>query len=385
MTTQILDHSPAGSGGSPSSGRESFLAGVITVARLELRQRVRSTRWLVVLAVWTALLLLLTGLIRWSVLAAYDPTEAMVEDQAARMEAGRTVFGIVVFLVLSLGALVVPALTSTSINGDRAAGVLAMLQTTLLTPAQIVIGKLAAAWVVALALLVCALPDLAWAYAQGGTPVGRLVTVLALLMVELLVVCAIGLGWSAITARTSSSALLTYLTVALLGLGLPLAFALTVPLVSSLEKATVRQFVYDSNGTTGSCVTTQETQSVFHSERTWWLLAPSPFVILADASPRPSAGASASDPLTLIRMGVREARLGRDPITDWCGPGATGGDTAADYAAREARRDRDRERLGVAWPYGLAVNLLLGGGLTAVAARRLRTPARRLPRGTRIA
>ncbi len=173
--------------------------------------------------------------------------------------------------------------------------------------------------------------------------------------------------------------------MALLGLGLPLAFALTVPLVSSLEKVTVRQFVYDSNGTTGSCVTTQETQSVFHSERTWWLLAPSPFVILADASPRPSAGASASDPLTLIRMGVREARLGRDPITDWCGPGATGGDNAADYAAREAQRDRDRERLGVAWPYGLAVNLLLGGGLTTVAARRLRTPARRLPRGTRIA
>ncbi|MBK7622399.1 MAG: hypothetical protein IPJ14_06940 [Kineosporiaceae bacterium] len=59
--------------------------------------------------------------------------------------------------------------------------------------------------------------------------------------------------------------------------------------------------------------------------------------------------------------------------------------TAQTYEQREAARDKERERLGMTWPYGLAVNLLLGGGFTALAIRRLRTPARALPRGTRIA
>ncbi|MFN8081976.1 MAG: ABC transporter permease subunit [Kineosporiaceae bacterium] len=384
MTTQLLDGSAPGT--ATGDRRESFVAGVLTVARLELRQRVRSTRWIVVLAVWTVLLLLLTALIRWSVSASYDLSPANEAAQAARIEAGRTVFGIVVFLVLSLGALVTPALSSTSINGDRSAGVLAMMQTTLLTPTQIVVGKLAAAWSVALALLVCALPDILWAYLQGGTPLGRLLVIVALLAVVLLVICAIGLGWSAIAARTSSSALLTYLSVALLGLGLPLLFALSVPLVSTTEKVTVRQLNYDENGgSTATCVTTTETQSVFHSERSWWLLAPSPYVILADAAPRPKDPNTSSDPLSTIRTGVREARLGPEDVLDWCGPGAPGVDALPSFEARQAQRDKDRERLGVTWPYGLAVNLLLGGGFTALAIRRLRTPARTLPRGTRVA
>jgi ABC-2 type transport system permease protein len=37
------------------------------------------------------------------------------------------------------------------------------------------------------------------------------------------------------------------------------------------------------------------------------------------------------------------------------------------------------------WPIGLAFLLVLGAGSAGVAARRLRTPIRRLPNGTRIA
>lgn len=384
MTSQVLDsHAP--SGDTAPAGGNPFLSGVLTVARLELRQRVRSSRWVIVLVVWTALLALLTVLIRWSVFRAYSVEDQTVVDQArVHAQAGRSVFGIVVFLVLSLGALVVPALSATSINGDRAAGVLATLQTTLLSPLQIVLGKLAAAWTVALALLGCALPFILWAFFEGGTSIGRLLVVLGVLALTLLVVCAIGLGWSAVAARTSSSALLTYLSVAFLGLGLPLLFALSVPLVSTEERVTVRNFQYDENGTTGQCVTTQEQMSVFHSERSWWLLAPSPYVVLADAAPRPLLEEGLSDPLTAIRAGVREARLGPDPIQDWCGPGANG-DTSTVFQQREAQRAKDRERLGVTWPYGLAFDLGLGALFATVAVRRLRSPARKLPRGTRVA
>ncbi len=387
MTAEILHDARSGTpDGSAGPGRENFLSGVVTVARLELRQRVRSSRWVAVLIVWTALLGLLTTLIRWAVFKSYtvDGEFANTADAArVHAQAGRMVFGIIVFLVLSLGALVVPALSSTSINGDRSAGILATLQTTLLTPLQIVVGKLAASWIVALALLGCAAPFILWAFFEGGTPVSRLLVVLLLLALVLLVVCAIGLGWSAIAARTSSSTLLTYLSVIFLGLGLPLLFAVSVPLVTSQQTVSVRQPDYtdDNNGTTTvDCVTETQEMSVFHSERSWWLLAASPYVILADAAPKPLDGSLTDDPLTAIRTGVREARLGPDPVRDWCFD-----DTGRGSSQHEKERAAQRERLGVTWPFGLGADLLLGALFAGIAVRRLHAPARKLPRGTRVA
>lgn len=377
-TVETVANGP--SGGRPAPGRAGGTwtltpAGVATVARLELRQRVRSSRWIVVLAVWFAVLAVLTWLVRTAVLGTFAQ-----DDARAKVEAGRIVFGIIVFLVLSLGALVAPALSATSVNGDRNAGVLATLQTTLLSPAEIVIGKLIAAWAVALALLVAASPFLLWSFVDGGTSVGRVLVVLVVLALTLLVVCAIGLGWSAISARTSGSAVLTYLTVAFLGLGLPLLFGLSVLLVSNDETVTVRQLVpTDETATTYRCETVQSQQNVTHTERTWWILAMSPYVVVADASPVPSGDVTSSDPLTGIRNGVRALRLGPSVTSDECSP------SDAPLTQEQVDRQRRLSRLSPTWPLGLAADLALGGLFTVIAIRRLRAPARTLPRGTRVA
>jgi ABC-type transport system involved in multi-copper enzyme maturation permease subunit len=338
--------------------------GVATVLRLELRQRVRATRWVVILVVWTALIGGLTGLI-WM---AFGPVGEVGED-----DTGPLTFGTIVFLVLSLGSLVAPALSATSINGDRAAGVLATLQTTLLSPAEIALGKLLAAWTTALALFVTSAPFIVLAYFAGGTPVGRLLVVLVLLALMLGVVCAIGLGWSAVAARTSSSAVLTYLTVAFLGLGLPLLFGLSVPFVTTEEKVQVVSPGFTTGSGQTECVRQTETMSVTHTELTWWLLAASPYVVVSDASPTQGDDPYPDDPLSAIRAGVREARLGPPEVRDWCT------DTVDDVRARR------REELSATWPYGLAIDLLLATGFVVVTVRRLRTPSRKLPRGTRVA
>lgn len=342
--------------------------GVRTVAVLELRQRVRSTRWAISLAVWALSIGGLTTLIR--VTLFNDGTSG----------AGREMFAVIVFLVLFLGMLVSPALSATSVNGDRTAGILATMQSTLLTPAELAVGKLLAAWTSALALLGTALPFVLWAYLEGGTPIGRLLVTLLLLALTLLVVCAIGLGFSALTARTSSSAVLTYLTVTFLSLGLPLLFALTLPLVTSTEQVTTRQPVEVSQSADGvtstRCETRTEESERTHTERTWWLLAPSPYVVVADAAPKPSRN-SYSDPLTEIRSGVREVRLGPEKIEDWC-------DDDLSEAQSIDRQDR-RADLPSTWPYGLATDLLIGIGFMVLTVRRLRAPTDRLPRGTRIA
>ena len=362
--------------------------GLGTVVRLELRQRVRSTRWLVALAVWVAVIALVTVLVG----VTFTSEEVFGEEPVGQ---GPLVFSIIVFLVLSMGLLVSPALAATSVNGDRAAGTLAPLQVTLLSPLEIALGKLVAAWVASLVLLAAAVPFLVWAYAQGDVPVGAVVSTLVLTALVLAVVCAIGLGWSAVCARPAASAVLTYVSVAALCFLSPLVFALSVPLILTEEDVTVREQDYtgvtqefDEQGNLVGpeppCVEVVREQTVFHSERTWWLLALSPYVVVADAAPRPSVdprtGSVAFDPLSGIREGVRTARLGPEAENyDYCSK------TEAQYQAEEAERRERLDGAGAVWPWGLAADLVLGGLGVAAAARRLQVPYTALSRGTRVA
>lgn len=380
----------------PGPGRGTWRLtrhGLGTVVRLELRQRVRSTRWLLMLALWVAAVGALSVLIWLATRGLGDATladDGYVGADPVVHTAGRTMFGAIVFLVLALGSLIAPALSATSINGDRAAGVLALLQTTLLSPAELVLGRLAAAWFTSLALLVTALPFVLWGAALGAVTPGKVLVTLAVLAATLLVVCAIGLGWSAITARTTSSAVLTYLCVAVLGLGLPILFGLTLPLVTSAERVQVVQ--WEPTGADpatgdeddpdafadGRCLRSTQVLDRTHSERTWWLLAPSPFVIVADAAAPGGDDLWADDPLSAIRYGVREARLGPAEAEDWCGEGEWG-------TRWQQERDERAAAFGPVWPYGLVLDLAIGTAFTLGAVRRLRTPTRRLPRGVRVA
>ncbi|MDQ1287303.1 MAG: type transport system permease protein [Actinomycetota bacterium] len=380
--SEIVDTPPG-----PRTWQVSW-TGLRTVAVLELRQRVRSTRWITILVIWALLLGAMTTLLH----LAFRRLGQGGESE----EVGAIIFGLIVYLVLSLGSLISPALSATSVNGDRSAGVLATLQTTLLTPAEIALGKLGAAWLTALAFLAVALPFLGWGFLDGGTPPGRFLITLTLLAVMLLVVCAVGLGWSAITSRTTSSAVLTYLTITFVGVGLPVLFFMLAPLVTTTERRTVRDMVsqsavwdprgqvWMSNEMNGDspmvCRESFQETTVTHSERIWWLLAGNPFVVLADASPMPDG--NGDDILSSIRTNVRDLRLGAPAVQDRC---ADWGRMRAENAAQQEKRQKQRQALNATWPYGLAVNLLLGTTFTAVAIRRLRAPAAKLPRGTRVA
>ncbi|HEY5516294.1 MAG TPA: ABC transporter permease subunit [Pengzhenrongella sp.] len=399
MSDLTTDHGAAapGPGRAPSAGpaeRGTWALsrhGVRTVAVLELRQRVRSTRWIVALGVWFVVVGAITGL-TW---AAANTTLRSTQNiatgplAAARPTTllGPTIFGLVVFFVLFLGLLVSPTLSATSINGDRAAGTLATLQVTLLTPAEIAVGKLVAAWAAALAFLTASVPYLVLALTAGGTPVLSVIVCLLVLAVLLAVVCAIGLGFSALTARTSGSAVLTYLSVAGLTVLSPIMFGLTIPAISSADQVRVWSVPTDFQGDSGQapqCEWRTETIRQPHTERTWWLLAVNPFVIVADAAPGARADVTrytTFDPLGGIRGLVREARTGPAAEQDQCtGVFAVLGEKAA--VSPVAAREPDR---GVVWPWGLAVNLLLGASGLAIAVRRLTIPQRALPRGTRVA
>jgi ABC-type transport system involved in multi-copper enzyme maturation permease subunit len=335
----------------------------------------------VALVAWFVVVGVITGL-AWLA----TTTEQSGGAQAGRALRGPVVFGLVVFFVLFLGLLVAPTLSATSINGDRSAGTLAILQVTLLSTAEIVLGKLLASWVAALAFLAASTPFIAISLLAGGTPVLAMFTCLGVLALLLVAVCAIGLGFSALTARTAGSAVLTYLAVASLSALSPIIFGLTF--LATTHNETVRVWTapdgtWDSSNPP-ECSWQERVQPVTHTERTWWLLAINPFVIVADAAPQPRPAAHSyvvgGDPLGAIRNGVRTLRAGPAPELDQCW--VEQASNPSQSTSPVAARDIDASAV---WPWGLAANLLLGAGGVWVAVRRLRIPQRTLARGTRVA
>jgi len=346
--------------------------GVRTVAVLELRQRVRSTRWIVALIVWFVVVggitLLTSGAIA-NISSSETPDPGWTS--------GPLLFGAVTFLVLGLGLLVTPTLASTGINGDRNAGTLATLQVTLLTPAEIATGKLLAAWAAACAFLVVSLPFFGIALALGGTPGTALLRVVVVVAVILAAVCGMGLGFSALTTRTAGSTVLTFLSVAGLALLTLVLFGVTFPSISATQQVEVYTVPGDWNGEgTVECAVETQERAVPHTERTWWLLGLNPFVVVADAAGTAEYDArspNVNDPLGAIRDGVRDLRAGPQiPLQEcWVADPGDGNPREVSHAP--------------VWPWGLAVIVLLGAGGFVVAVRRLRVPTHKLARGTRVA
>lgn len=364
--------------------------GVATVARQEFRLRIRAGRWKLLLAAWVGLLLVVTLLLRLVV--------GQLEEVAAR---GTVVYGGLVLLVLGLSLLVVPALSAQSVNGDRERGTLAVLQVTRLSPAEIVLGKFAAAWGTALVFLALSLPFVVFAMALGGVAAGRVLAVTAVIALLLGVVCAIALWLSTVLQRTTTSGVLAYLSVSGLCVGTLIAFGLATALTAeqgteSFDSVTCtadtdyQEIQYDEVGRLvqplpEGCTSTVESYptSISRTDRTWWLLAPNPFVVLADAAPAlPEPGPEATsqeldefyDAQSLDVLGQLGSSIGDLRLP----PSET---AAADFSTEPVEAPGGT----AVWPYGLAFDVALAAVLLWLTVRRLRTPTRSLPRGQRVA
>ncbi|MDO4900087.1 ABC transporter permease [Actinomyces sp.] len=352
--------------------------GIRTVMVLELRQRVRSTRWWVMLLVWALVLIVLfVGMTGLSVSAGME-----------REEFAPVLYDMVLCFVLGIGLIVAPTLSATSINGDRADATLAPLQATALRSWEIAVGKLLAAWTAAMAFLAVALPFLLILAAVGGASLPALLGHMLLLVVTLGSVCGIGLGFSALTARTSASAVLTYLVVAALTVGTPLATAIVTPMVQEQRERITYSIDYDAS-TDDQLVCREDPHShyetVTHGERIWWMLIPNPFVALGDVSARAPLSHYGSESF-LEGLGraidtMRDPRSSEPTIRNPCAEQAND----RDGDAYENSRDESGAGHVAFWPASVALLLLLGAGGAWVASRRLRVPAGPLPRGIRLA
>lgn len=358
-----------------------YLPGVRDVVVLELKQRLRSRGWYMMLAIW----FVLTGLVTWLTWASWNATQAAqgaIPGYVPPPEAGpgSMIFEVVLAFVLLFALLVAPALSANAVNGDRAGGTLAILQVTLLQPGQILWGKFFAAWAAALAFLVASTPFLVIGVALGGMTPGHVLVALLMLAVEVGVVCAIGVGISALAGRPLFSIVVTYLAVAGLAVGTLIAFGLGTGLTQGTVLANQAQYrAYEplNDGPMEpdyTCSGPLQEQMVMRTERVAWLLAMNPYVVVADAIPYKDRSQERSfssvGAIEGISQGARSALAGPEGTYP-----CANGEVKPRYLAQSTPM----------WPLGLGLQLLVAALLMGLGWRSLRTPAHRLARGTRIA
>ena len=395
MTTVQNPPAPQASAGAPVPGpgrMGRYTSGVAAVLGMELRQRLRSRGWYIMLGIWFALIWLVTALtwISWKAQSGYA-----FDPGFGRVGPGPLIFEAVCAFVLLFGLLVAPAFSANAISGDRSAGTLAIMQVTLLRPGQLLWGKFLASWVVSLAFLVVSVPFLIFGIAQGGLGAGYILVALLMLALELGVVCALGVGISALANRPLFSIVVTYLTVAALVFGTLIAFGLGAAVSNGTVLANQSHYKYmeqypdeeqgmypspkpaditDENAEY-ACFGPLVEQPTTRTERVSWLLAMNPFVVVADAIPYPARdlqGQSygSNGVFETISQGARYAQAGPD-ATYQCAGGKV---TASEL-----------EQQVPLWPLGLGLQLLVAAGILALGWRALRTPAGKLARGTRVA
>lgn len=362
------------------------LAVLGTIVQLELRQRIRSVSWVVLVSVVFVLVGAVTVLL-WFALPAFGGDDA----------ASAGTYSALIFFVLLVGSLVTPATSGAAINGDRDAGTLATTQVTLVTTTQLVLGKFLAAWTVALTFLAAALPAMLFTVVTGNVRPDTLAASLAVLVLLLGVVAAVGVGASALITRPLFSVVTTYLVVAALSVGTLIAFGL-----GSLAAQTTVSYTYtpidytasEIDPETGEYTTIvcgeamEQTFEVPRTDAVWGFLAANPYVVLADASP--PVWDRYGNPVDLfgtIAFGIRAAQQPPEPPEDYdeCAD-ARSGFTGQSFSPDDYESPREvYERSVPSWFVGLAIHLVLGAGMLAAAIARTRTPAATLPRGSRVA
>ena len=182
----------------------------------ELKERMRSPRAAIIIMIY---LLLLTGILKLT-------NDAVVRSTSYQSQCvgpgcgpptalltgslGRPIMHMILFFSLLLVCLIVPALTSGAIAGERERQTLLPLQVTLLTPRAIVVGKLLASLAFISLLIVATLPLLSSAFWVGGVSIGEVIKGIAMLLMTAVVLASIGLLCSAYTRGARAATVAAY-------------------------------------------------------------------------------------------------------------------------------------------------------------------------------
>lgn len=134
-------------------------------------------------------------------------TDGLVSATAIQFQL-RLMYSFIFMTLAGLVSLVAPALTSASVTAERQRQTLDLLVTTPLTSSELLVGKLVSSTAFLALLLALSLPASALCVVLGGATMGDVFRVYALLLVDGLVLAALGLYFSA-QSRNSIQAIIS--------------------------------------------------------------------------------------------------------------------------------------------------------------------------------
>lgn len=221
----------------------ALAAGLVRnpVMRRELLERWRGRRAVLVVSVHVALLAAFTLLLAWIGVRSieYNAQFGGGGFTGAGPSLGRFLLDNVLAATLGLAMLLAPAYAASQISGERERQTLSLLRITLVSPWQIVLGKLIASTAWLLVLVLVAIPLTTLGFFLGGVELGDLVRGVLTVLAMTISVSAIGIGVSSIMKRSTPALVVTILIVGAITVG---------TLFAGLVEGAVRRFDFGPEG-----------------------------------------------------------------------------------------------------------------------------------------
>lgn len=164
----------------------------------------RSFRLALILMAFNGILALVVLLNMYSVIAQVKLTAEIQYSSFLNLY----VFVAVVEFVLLM--FIVPALTSSSISGERERQTLDLMLTTIMKPSEIIFGKLAASISTMAMLILSSFPLLAVSFVYGGVTIYDVCTLILCYIAVALLAGSMGLCFSALFKRSTIATTVTY-------------------------------------------------------------------------------------------------------------------------------------------------------------------------------
>lgn len=182
----------------------------------ELRSRMRGSRAFVVLTIYLLFMVSLIALI-------YIPITLSIRSGSGPnlADVGKFVFAMIVLVQIFLVAFIAPAFTAGTISSEKQNQSYDLLRTTLLTPRQLVTGKILSALGYIFLLIFASVPLQSIAFLLGGIALPELVIAELLVLVSAVAYALIGLYFSTLMRTTIGSTVATYAAALFLLIGIP--------------------------------------------------------------------------------------------------------------------------------------------------------------------
>ncbi len=196
----------------------------------EMRSRMRGRRAFVVL---TLNALLLGGIVSL-VYVSYAATQQVITSPRNLQGLGKAIFATVVGLQLLVTCFNSSAAAVGAIVSERERQTFELLRTTLLSARSLVLGKLSAALLFNLLLILSAIPIAGLSFLFGGVAFEEIFIASIMLIVTAIGFSSIGLFFSSIMRRTSQATAVSTIVTLVLVIGIPIFMFIIQGLLSSM-------------------------------------------------------------------------------------------------------------------------------------------------------